>query len=399
MTGNSGHAEFDQLPAYLTAMVRRRPPGGAGVIAGSTPVVAFGDSGTAWAATLGINPSRREFVDEQGRLLDSDNRRLATLRSLGAASLNALTDVQVAAVLADCAAYFGRQPYRFWFDPLDRLLRDGLGASYYNGTACHLDLVQWATNPVWGEVADPKVRRALIEDGLPHLRAQLAASPQIRFVLCNGRQVIDQVLAAGLAELHEEGVIRNGPVTCRPYAGAGIGGGRARWLGWSANLQSGRGVSASLKHDLADWLGQQARGEGHLRARPAGPAEPIGLLEADSGYLPRGLRVTGKAELVAVLASWLERSGAATIGDVGSFGRTAWVRVDLGGTEVVLNADTKRAAVESFVRASAAQPDRPWLVVASQRGHATKVLPSSTTGPAPGWYAYLTRPGTAGQLI
>lgn len=177
-------------------------------------------------------------------------------------------------------------------------------------------------------------------------------------MLCNGRQVIDQVLAADLAELHEEGVIGNGPVTCRLYAGTGIGGGRARWLGWSANLQSGRGVSASLKHDLADWLGQQARGEGHLRARPAGPAEPTGLLEADSGYLPRGLRVTGKAELVAVLASWLERSGAATIGDVGSFGRTAWVRVDLRGTEVVLNADTKRAAVESFGRASAVQPDR-----------------------------------------
>jgi hypothetical protein len=123
------------------------------------------------------------------------------------------------------------------------------------------------------------------------------------------------------------------------------------------------------------------------------------LLEADSGYLPRGLRVTGKVELVAVLASWLERSDAATIGDVGSFGRTAWVRVDLGGTEVVLNADTKRAAVESFVRTSAAQPDRPWLVMASQRGHATKVLPSSTAGPEPGWYAYLTRPSTAGQLI
>jgi len=121
--------------------------------------------------------------------------------------------------------------------------------------------------PGVGPVADPKVRRALIEDGLPHLRAQLAASPQIRFVLCNGRQVIDQVLAADLAELHEEGVIGNGPVTCRLYAGAGIGGGRTRWLGWSANLQSGRGVSASLKHVLADWLGQQARGDS-----TAGPA-------------------------------------------------------------------------------------------------------------------------------
>jgi len=46
-----------------------------------------------------------------------------------------------------------------------------------------------------------------------------------------------------------------------------------------------------------------------------------------------------------VLAGWLD-SGAPTIGDIGSFGRTAWLRIDAGGTEVVLNADTKRAAAE-----------------------------------------------------
>jgi hypothetical protein len=42
-----------------------------------------------------------------------------------------------------------RNPYRRWFDPLDQALRAAFGVSYYAGTACHLDLVQWATTPVW----------------------------------------------------------------------------------------------------------------------------------------------------------------------------------------------------------------------------------------------------------
>jgi hypothetical protein len=74
-------------------------------------------------------------------------------------------------VVADCAAYFQRNPYRRWFDPLDELLRAGVGASFYDGTACHLDLVQWATDPVWGQMSDERARRRK-----PWLRIQAGAS-------------------------------------------------------------------------------------------------------------------------------------------------------------------------------------------------------------------------------
>jgi hypothetical protein len=115
-------------------MVRRTPPDSAGVVLGSTPVVAFGDPARAWVATLGINPSRNEFLDSQGHLLDGSRRRLATLMSLSASRLNDLTDAQVAAVIAESAAYFQRNPYRLWFDPLDELVRAGVGASFYDGS-------------------------------------------------------------------------------------------------------------------------------------------------------------------------------------------------------------------------------------------------------------------------
>jgi hypothetical protein len=381
-----------RMPAYLIAMVRRAPPDSAGVVPGSTPVVAFGDPARARVATLGINPSRNEFLDGDGHLLDGSRRRLATLVSLSAGRLNDLTDAQAAAVVAECAAYFQRNPYRLWFDPLDQLMQAGVGASFHDGTACRLDLVQWASDPVWGRMSDERVRQALIDDGVPHLRAQLDAHSQIEVVLCNGRQVIEQVRAAGLADLRDAGVIRNGAVTCRLYE-ATAARGRARWLASSTNLQSSWGVSTELKRDLAAWLAQA-----HRHAGPPGP--PHGTTSPPTGaYLPRRMRISGKRELAEVLAGWLERSDAATIGDVGSFGRTACLRIQVGGTEVILNADTKRAAAEEFVRASAADPDRLWLVVASRRGNATKVLPNPDAIPAPGWYAYLTRPGTPGQLI
>jgi hypothetical protein len=100
-----------------------------------------------------------------------------------------------------------------------------------------------------------------------------------------------------------------------------------------------------------------------------------------------------------VLAAWVERSNAAAIGDVATFGGTPRLRIEVSGTEVVLNTDTKRSAPEAFVQATACDPDLPWLVVMSQRGHATKVMPGPGAIPAPDWYAYLTLPGTAGQLI
>ena len=40
-----------------------------------------------------------------------------------------------------------RNSYRRWFDPLDRVLRASVGASYYERGACHLDLVQRRRGP------------------------------------------------------------------------------------------------------------------------------------------------------------------------------------------------------------------------------------------------------------
>lgn len=133
-----------RVPEYIAERVRRSVPEGCSVIPGSTPVVSFGNAETAWVATLGLNPSLREFTDARGNWLTGTKRRLATPECLGVTDLTQATDDQVAQVVADCYSYFQRSPF-WWFKALENLMQDTVASSFYDGTACHLDLVQLAT--------------------------------------------------------------------------------------------------------------------------------------------------------------------------------------------------------------------------------------------------------------
>jgi hypothetical protein len=128
------------VPPYIVEPLRATVPHSSSVVLGSTPVVAFGECRSARVATLGLNPSRQEFLDQNGRELTGADRRFETLRSLGATRLEDAGDSTIRRVFDGCCGYFFRNPYRRWFDQLENIIRP-LGASYYDGSACHLDLV------------------------------------------------------------------------------------------------------------------------------------------------------------------------------------------------------------------------------------------------------------------
>lgn len=380
--------EPSRLPD-LTDMVRRAPPSNsAAVVPRSTPVVSFGDFALARVATLGINPSKSEFVDRSGALLVGSRRRLATLDSLGAADLASLTEAQALQVVYECNAYFSINPYRKWFDPLDNLLREGAGVSYYDGSACHLDLVQWATDPVWGQLKDGKVRSALLNDGLPHLTAQLRGGA-ISLVLINGREVIDQVNRTGLAKLElQETNLESG---CSVYGGRGDG---VEFLGWSTNLQSSFGVTLSFRQSLAQWLAERLRTPSTVGSRATQTSHgSIRAIDLDSeGYLPPNSHVDNLNAMANLLQQWLDQSTAATVGMVGNFGGKAWLHVRLpDGRRAVLNADTTRTGVEAYLREVAQRgADRAWSVVANRNGTMNKVVFREDHRPSPGWYCYVS---------
>ena len=242
---------MSETPDWLVSMVRREPPIKDVVVNGSTPVVSFGDFRQVRVATLGINPSNLEFVDAKGKLLHGEESRLATTDSVNTTSLLALSDSQVEQVTEACNRYFDVNPYR-WFKTLDDVIKPGLGVSYFDGSLCHLDLCQWATEEKWGEL-DTKTRNILLEDGLPHLRNQLTKS-NISLVVVNGRSVWNQIEESGMGTPEKSGELRFGAknTSCEllemTYEGV-------RFVGWTSNLQSQNGANSKIfLAELASWL-------------------------------------------------------------------------------------------------------------------------------------------------
>lgn len=165
-------------------------------VPGSLPVLFFGDLLSSRVATVGLNPSPHEFTDRQGRELDGAQRRFETLSSLGAESRADLSDEQCNWAIDTMRGYIdaGRPAYS-WFNSLGRVLA-GMGVSYALRQACHLDLVQESTDPTWSRLSAgrPEEAGALLRQDLPFLHWEIASFP-IDIVICNGRSVLDTVIA------------------------------------------------------------------------------------------------------------------------------------------------------------------------------------------------------------
>ena len=250
---------MSEIPEYIEARIRRPIPPDSSVIVGSTPVVSFGDASSARVATLGLNPSRSEFLDRNGKELVGPLRRLATHSSVNSSDLaNAPLSV-ISQILNDCNSYFSdnRNPYRRWFDQLNIILKE-CNSSYYDGSACHLDLVQWATNPTWGQLRPACLRNRLIDDDSRFLLEQIS-NENIQLLLVNGMGVYRQltrVIKETLVELNP--IIGFGCCDTRLFSGSIFG--RTRVVAWSTNLQSSFGVTSQLRAEIAKRVGELAEG-------------------------------------------------------------------------------------------------------------------------------------------
>ena len=235
------------MPGYIERRIRRPIPPWC-VVPGSTPVVALGNARTATVATLGINPTRAEFIDRDGNELVGADRWLATHTSLEISDLSGAPESAIEQVLNDCNEYFQRNPGWQRFKHLEQVL-NGIGASYCDGSACHLNLVQWATDPVWNRLPASE-KRALINGDAYFLQGQLR-SENISLLLVNGNAVIEQLrekyINADFPEFDRiEGIGRHPVRLFARRLPDGI-----QLIAWSINLQSSVGVSSELREELA----------------------------------------------------------------------------------------------------------------------------------------------------
>jgi hypothetical protein len=164
------------------------------------------------------------------------------------------------------------------------------------------------------------------------------------------------------------------------------------------------GTNADIRYDLfrryieldpdPRMMGSDARTKDPSRIESAGRIGP-------DGYVLDGTSVASKDELFRLLKEWLQASEVSTIGDVGNFGKRPCILIGLdGGLTAVLNADTKRSAVELYVEEVQARgADATWSVIPNRGGRLNKLTFCEDCRETPGWYCYLQRPLVARQEV
>lgn len=286
-TGRAAARGGSLFPALVTLLDRIAADAAreADVIAWGSPVPAFGDPAVARVATLGLNPSNREFVDERGTELAGEARRFHTLGSLGLAAWDDAHADHLDRILAACCDYFAGNPYDRWFRRLDAVV-SATGASFYDpaSPACHLDLIPYATARKWTDLS-VRQRSGLLTLAADTLGLLLSRSA-IRVLILNGQSVIAHFQEATGIALHRTEMRgwalprqSGGDVPGYAYIGRvdAVSGfplpHELLVLGFNHNLQSSFGVTTGVVRAIRWWVGRV--GGPALRADAPGLAAAV----------------------------------------------------------------------------------------------------------------------------
>jgi hypothetical protein len=243
------------------------------VIRWSAPVPAFGDLTFAVVATVGLNPSRREFVDKRGVELQGIHRRFHTLTSLGLRSWADADASHLRLILESCRTYFLGNPYDLWFKKLEQILLAS-GVSYcgaVRSSACHLDLIPYATRRKWTELSF-RQRSSLLSLCADSLALLLKGS-KIRVLVLNGQGVVDRFQEVSNIRLErfkmEQWTLKRGrKADVRGFGYKGLLESlcgvmlphRMLVVGYNHNIQSSFGVTTEAVTAIGTWVAKVIKG-------------------------------------------------------------------------------------------------------------------------------------------
>jgi hypothetical protein len=232
----------------------------------ASPVLSFGDISRSKIATLGINPSNREFVNIENEELNGDNRRFHTLSSLALTKWSDISESQLQLIFDSYNEYFSRNPYDGWFKKLDYLM-SGSSVSYYfpSFEACHLDLIPFATDEKWSNLTIQQQTTLLKIFG--DILGAIINNSSIEILLLNGQTVVNNFEKISNIEFEKslqkdwELPRRNvNGVAGYSYEGfvSSIGGvdlkRKIKVLGYNHNIQSSFGVSSEVLASIREWI-------------------------------------------------------------------------------------------------------------------------------------------------
>lgn len=241
------------------------------VIPWAAPIISFGDLSKSKIATLGLNPSNREFVDSSGNELLGFNRRFHTLQSLGIESWSNIESIHLSKIIDSCYGYFDVNPYDGWFGSLEKLFID-TNSSYYGifSGICHLDLIPYATSIKWGNLS--KYQKDELLKKYSNVLGLLIKESNIETIVMNGQSVIDNLQSISDGDFERELVSswelprrNNKGVTGYAYKGTirkiyGVDLGReVLVLGYNHNIQSSFGVTTQVRTSIQKWISQSTK--------------------------------------------------------------------------------------------------------------------------------------------
>ena len=262
---------MQQVVSYLIRRLETSASQDTKVIPWSCPVPSFGDVSLSKIATVGINPSNKEFVDDRHNELTDKYRRFHTLRSLGLKTWNDAKDDHHSKITVACQRYFDSNPYDRWFRQLDFLLA-GTNFSYYSAmyTACHLDLVPFATSCKWTELSTTHKENLFAMSG--DALGRLVRDSPIQILVLNGNSVISHLQK--ICTITFDSTRKPGWELPRP-GGSGVAGyafyGSVKTLagvrlkrevavlGFNHNIQSSFGVTREVKMSIQRWISKKTQ--------------------------------------------------------------------------------------------------------------------------------------------
>jgi len=212
------------------------------------PVPVFGNhtSPSVRVATVGLNPSATEFVNNIGDWKPA-TKRLPLVTDFGVRERNYMSveNLELAANLR--ATYFER-PYHSWFNSLQNLLSAvNIDWNYSTGTAVHLDLVACGTWRAWGKMSE-RTTDELVRNCHQHLKRTLTEMSDETLLLLDGSKVHTTLAAYfGIDEPVETEI---GNVTA--WRGSlQIEGKCFQYKGWNMPINY---LPPPNRHDLVSWL-------------------------------------------------------------------------------------------------------------------------------------------------
>lgn len=242
------------------------------VITWGAPIPSFGDASRAIVATLGLNPSNKEFVDNAGNEIGGELRRFHTLNSLNLKSWQNASDLEVKKISDSCTEYFLRNPYNSWFKSLDQLI-SGTSASYYNKLfhAVHLDLIPLATHSKWSDLSTQQ--KNVLIDLTSNILGKILRETPVKIILLNGRTVIENLqkvskVTLNVQHMPEWDLKRENRPSIRGLAYKGFIteisqvelNRRILVLGFNHNIQSSYGVSSGVRSSIQKWITDESKG-------------------------------------------------------------------------------------------------------------------------------------------